>query len=278
MIHWAPLHPQLVHFVIALGLVGVALRLVSLTGQAAWTRPSGAVLLIVTAIVSIAAVRSGTAAHGPVERIPGAGEAVERHEESGETTRNIFLAVGALELLGLALASRPRVRRWVLLASALTGVVAAYQVYVTGQEGGELVYAYAGGPGLRSGNPTDVRRLLIAGLYAQAAAARDSGHVEEAARLTDELVRQMPEDRSVALLSIRSQIQDRHDPAAALAALDSLPLGSDNPRWEMQLGLARSEALTAAGRADSAHAVLIALARKYPQSRMLQRALERAGQ
>jgi uncharacterized membrane protein len=276
MINWAPLHPQVVHFVVALGLVGIVLRLISLTGRARWTRPAGAVLLILAAISSVVAVKSGTAAHGPVERIPGARDAVERHEETGEKTRNIFLVVGVLEIGGLALASREKARRWFLLASAVVGVVACVELYEAADEGGELVYAYGGGPGLRSGNPADVQRLLVAGLYAQAAAARDSGRADEAARLTDELLRQRPQDPAVALLAVQSLIRDRHDPVAALATLDTLRQPEGNRRWDQQVGLLRSEALVAAGQPDSARAVLTALAKKYPESRGVKRALEQA--
>ncbi len=277
MINWAPLHPQVVHFVVALGLVGIVLRLISLTGRATWTRPGGAVLLILAAVASVAAVKSGTAAHGPVERIPGARDAVEQHEESGEKTRNLFLVVGLLEVVGLALASREKARRWLLAASAVTGVVACVVLYQAADEGGELVYAYGGGPGLRSGDPADVQRLLIAGLYAQAAAARDSGRSEEAARLTDELVRQRPGDPAVSLLAVQSMIRDRHDPAGALATLDTLPQPAAKGRWEQQTGLLRSAALVAAGQLDSARAVLTALAQKYPESRGVQRALDSLG-
>lgn len=274
MINWAPLHPQVVHFVVALGLVGIVLRLISLTGRARWTRPAGAVLLILAAVSSVAAVKSGTAAHGPVERIPGAREAVEHHEEAGETTRNFFLVVGLLEVAGLALASREKARRWVLVASAVVGVVACVELYQAADEGGELVYAYGGGPGLRSGDPADVQRLLIAGLYAQAATARESGRSEEAARLTDELVRQRSGDPAVSLLAVQSLIRDRHDPAGALAVLDTLKQPEGNRRWDQQVGILRSEALVAGGQADSARAVLNALLRKYPESRGVQRALE----
>lgn len=276
MINWAPLHPQVVHFVVALGLVGIVLRLISLTGRARWTRPAGAVLLILAAVSSVAAVKSGTAAHGPVERIPGAREAVEHHEEAGETTRNFFLVVGLLEVAGLALASREKARRWVLVASAVVGVVACVELYQAADEGGELVYAYGGGPGLRSGDPADVQRLLIAGLYVQAAAARESGRSEEAARLTDELVRQRPGDPAISLLAVQSLIRDRHDPASALAVLDTLKQPEGNRRWDQQVGILRSEALVAGGQADSARAVLNALLRKYPESRGVQRALEQA--
>jgi hypothetical protein len=231
------------------------------------------VLLMLAAISSVVAVKSGSAAHGPVERIPGARDAVEHHEESGERTRNLFLVVGVLEVAGLALASREKARRGLLAASAVAGVVACVVLYQAADEGGQLVYAYGGGPGLRSGDPADVQRLLVAGLYAQAAAARDSGRGDEAARLTDELVRQRPGDPSVALLAVESLIRDRHDPGAALAMLDTLPAPAGSRRWEQQTGLLRSEALVAAGQTDSARAVLTALAQKYPESRGVQRAL-----
>ena len=274
MINWAPLHPQVVHFVVALGFVGLVLRLISVTGKARWTRPAGAALLILAAASSVVAVKSGTAAHGPVERIPGARESVERHEDAGKTTRNFLLVVGAIEVLGLALTSRETVRRWVLAASALAGIVACYQLYEAADEGGKLVYNFAGGPGLRSGDPADVRHLLVAGLYSQAQSARDSGQSAEAARLTDELVRQMPGDPGVALLAVRSLLADRKDPAAALRAVDSLKVPAGSPRFDIQVGVLRSEALAAMGNTDSARAVLTGLGSRFPGNRSIQRALE----
>src|SRR5256885_15776108 len=66
------------------------------------------VLLLVGTVGAVLAVQSGTAAHGPVERVPGARAAVMEHEEWGQRTRNIFLIVAALELVALV----PRVSRW----------------------------------------------------------------------------------------------------------------------------------------------------------------------
>src|SRR5690606_2299150 len=63
-------HPQIVHFVVALGIVGVVLRLVSLTGKLPWTRQAATVLLLVAAVSAVAAAKSGDQAHGMVERIP----------------------------------------------------------------------------------------------------------------------------------------------------------------------------------------------------------------
>src|SRR5256885_16016734 len=59
----AALHPQIVHFVIALLFVGVLFRCVSLTGRAPFTGPAARVLLLVGTGAAVLAVQSGTAAH-----------------------------------------------------------------------------------------------------------------------------------------------------------------------------------------------------------------------
>src|SRR2546427_7722854 len=127
---------------------------------------------------SVLAVQSGTAAHGPVERVPGARAAVMEHEEWGQRTRNIFLIVAALELVALV----PRVSRWrkgMLTASGVVGLMGAASLYEAAEHGGDLVYGYAGGVGIRSGDPADVARLLVAGLYQQGMLDRRQGKPAE---------------------------------------------------------------------------------------------------
>ena len=270
-----PFHPQIVHFVVALGMVGVALRVISLSGWPAWSRPAGTALLLGAALASVLAVQSGQDAHGPVERVPGSREAVQKHEELGERTRNLFLVVAAIELVALGLRKRERTHRFLLAGSAVAGLATAYFLFEAAEHGGELVYSYAGGIGLRTGDPEDTHRLLIAGLYHEARTARDAGRHDEAARLTDELIRQVPNDQGVAMLAIESMIRDRNDPQGALAALAAIPVPANNPRFEFQSGLLRSEALAAAGQPDSARAVLQALSQKFPESRSIREALDK---
>jgi uncharacterized membrane protein len=267
------LHPQVVHFVVGLGLLGVLLRLLSLVLRGSWLNSAAAALLILAALASVVAAKSGTDAHEAAERIPGAREAVQKHETWGNRTRNILLGVAGLEILALIF-GRQRSARALRFAAAGGGLIAAYAIFTVADLGGDVVYEYAGGIGTRSGDPADIDHLLVAGLFYAARAARDSGRAEDAARLTDELSRRMPDDPTVKFLVIDSRLKDRHDPAGALAELARMQLPPDNPRLTIRHGLLTAEALSAAGMQDSARALLTALAQRYPESRGLKDALD----
>ena len=131
-------HPQIVHFVIALLMVGVVFRLISLTGKAQFTGAAALTLILIGTGAAVLAVKSGEDAHGPAERVPGARDAVVEHEEWGERTRNLFLVVAALELLALGLSDRRR--RAVLVASGIVGLGGMFVLYETAEHGGDLVY------------------------------------------------------------------------------------------------------------------------------------------
>jgi hypothetical protein len=239
----------------------VVFRLVSVTGRMQWTNQAAAALLIVGALASVVAVRSGDDAHGPAERVPGARPAVIEHEEWGKRARNLFLIIGAVELAGLALASRQRVFR---LASAALGAVGLFVIYETGEHGGELVYSYAGGVGLRTGEPEDVQRLLLAGLYHQAMQDRRDNKPDAAGSLLAEMARRWPGDPEVQLLAVDSRLRDLHDPAGAVAAADSILPRLTDPRLQRNLTLIKVYALLGAGQQDSARAVLSRLAEANP--------------
>ena len=265
----APLHPQFVHFVIALLFAGVLFRWIAVTGRAAFTGPAAAVLLLVGTLGAVLAVKSGTDAHGPVERVPGARAAVMEHEEWGERTRNIFLVVAALEIAALLPAAQ-RWRKGVHVASAVVGLAGVFSLYEAAEHGGELVYAYAGGVGIRSGNPDDVGRLLVAGLYHQAMLARKAGRTAEAAQLIGQLVQRLPNDTSARLLAIESLIMDKQDGRAALAALASLPAVPDSRFLRFRVGMLRADAFVAAGMPDSARIVLQSMAGEFAGNRAVE--------
>lgn len=255
-------HPHLVHFAIALCFIGVTFRLISLTGKAGWTNQAAAALLITGAVVAFFTALSGQQAHGPVERIPGAAQAVQEHEDYGNNARTILVVVGLLELLAIGVSSKSVVRG-LKVVSAVGGVVGAFVIFEAAEHGGALVYQYGGGPGIRSGDSADVTRLLVAGLYNRAIADRTAGDKEGAARLTDELGRRMPNDNGVKLAVIESRLKDRGDAAGALAALKALEPGDDR-RTAFRKAFLTADAYKAAGHLDSARAVLEELKKGAP--------------
>src|SRR5512142_2613753 len=106
-------HPQIVHFTIALLILGVLFRVASLFLRGplfSYLAPAAFTLLLIGAVASVLAAQSGTAAHGPVERIPGARAAVQTHQDWGEDTRDVFFIVAVIEIVALALARSPKLR------------------------------------------------------------------------------------------------------------------------------------------------------------------------
>ena len=264
------LHPEVVHFVVALLIMGVIARIVSLLPLGprwSFTNGMAAALLLLGTAAAVVAVQSGLDAHDKVEAIPGARQAVNVHEDYGKDTRNIFLVVAAIEIALLVVAGRkPGVSKGLRVVSAVIGVVGGVYLYEAGDHGGDLVYSYGGGVGVRSGDTADVRRVLVAGLYDNLQVARKAGRHDEAARLADQLQRVMPGDTSALMLRIQSMVRDRKDARGALAALDSITVTPNNRRLRFQKSMLQAEALDSAGMRDSARAVLTALKRDEPQS------------
>src|SRR2546422_8465817 len=118
----------------------------------------------------------------------------------------------------------------------------AVSLYEAADRGGDLVYAYAGGVGIRSGDPADVDRLLVAGLYHEAMLERKQGKPSEAAQLIGQLAQRYPDDTSVRLLAVESLIVDKQDGKAALAALKWFAPGSDSRFLRFRVGLLRADA------------------------------------
>ena len=271
----AELHPVVVHFVVALGFVGIAFRILSLLPFGKWATHAATVLIVLAAAASALAVKSGDASHGPAERIPGARPIVQEHEELGEKARNVLIALAALELLALILRKNAKASRGLAFASAIVGLPAAYLIYEAGEHGGELVYEYAGGVGTLKPAPANVQNLLVAGLFHQARLAREAGRKDEAARLTTELVAQRPNDPGIALLGIESQLKDKADAAGAMTALRGMTPPPDQPMLATRKGMLMADGYVALGHTDSARTLLTELKAKFPNARGVQAAIDK---
>jgi uncharacterized membrane protein len=269
----AEYHPIVVHFSIALLIAGAVLRWISLTGRVGFASPAATCLLLVGTVAAVLSVKSGLDAHGPVERIPGVVEAVIEHEEWGERARNAFFFVAVAELAVLVLSRRGKSRP-AAIASAILCVPSVFCLYEASEHGGELVYSYAGGPGLRTGNPEDVGRLLIAGVHNQAQLDRKAGRGTEAAALVSAAAARFPSDPNVQVMAAESALLDRKDPAAALEVLGRTAVPQDNARLRVRHGLLMADAQEAAGRAADARATLQQLAAAFPDNGRIKQRLQ----
>jgi|CXWL01.1.fsa_nt_gi uncharacterized membrane protein len=268
------LHPIVVHFAVALLVVGVLLRLVALTGKLAFANHAAFLLLVLGTLAAVVAVPSGHDAHEAAEGIPGAGPLVREHEELGERTRNLFVVVALVEIAALiAFSRKPKLARGLRLASALAGIGGGVVLYEAAEHGGELVYSWAGGVGTRTGAPEDVGRLLVAGLYQQAELDREAGHPDAAAKLIAVAGQRFPDIFDVQLMYAGSLLDDANDPPAALALLRKLPApGEGFPR--LRHGLLLAKALQATGALAEGRQVLDGLVAEFPNSRRLKQTLE----
>lgn len=266
----APMHPLVVHFTIALAVVGVLFRWVSLLGRPAFLGPAAATLIILAAGAAVVSSESGQKAHGPVERVPGARAAVVEHEEWGERAEKALLLLGAIELVGLALFKWSKVRA-VRVVAAVVGLGALFAVYEAGEHGGELVYSYAGGVGIRSGDPKDVERLLLAGYYHQAMSERKAGRSAEASATIAEAVKRYPTEVQLQLLSAESLLVDERNPHGALEALALVAVPDDSRPLRFQKANLAADAHLAAGEPNQAIAALEEVARAFPNPRLQQR-------
>ncbi|MSO45213.1 MAG: hypothetical protein EXQ59_00375 [Acidobacteria bacterium] len=261
------LHPQIVHFAVALLIVGVLFRALSLVGRPSFFGPAAATLLFLGTVAAAAATYSGDLAHGPVEAMPGLRQAVSEHEAWGGRSRNVFFIVMLLELVGLALSGSKKARP-VLIASTFVGLVGVFCLYEAGEHGGAIVYDHAGGVGIRPSDPEGVRRLLLAGLYQQALVDRKEGNAAGAAELMDEAAKRFPDNADVRLLGAESQLIDRKNAAAALEALRAITPPADNRQLRIRHGMLTADALLAAGQRDGAIATLQQLNTDLPNARV----------
>lgn len=266
----AALHPLVVHFTIVLIVVGVVFKLVSLLGRPAFAGPAATTLLLLGAVSAYVSTQSGTAAHPPVERAPGARPPVMEHEEWGNRTGHIMLGVGIIELAGLALRRWPKVKI-VHAVSAVVGLAALVSVYETAEHGGELVYAYAGGVGLRSGDPKDIERLLLMGYYQQAMADRQAGRAASAADLIAQAAKRFPADPEVQMLAGESMLVDQKNAQAAIEKLSAVNVPENNRFMKQRLATLQADAYDAAGQRDKAIASLEAVLKQFPNPRLQQR-------
>lgn len=142
-----PLHPALVHFPIALILLGAAFAVIALAFPRRVLVVTTAVILGLGAVGALAAAWSGEEDEEAAEHAgPGAERVFEEHEEWGERARNA--AIVAALAAGFAVFAHKRLPRLARAATTLTAalaIAASWCVIQAGHYGGLLVYQHGVG-------------------------------------------------------------------------------------------------------------------------------------
>ena len=132
------LHPAVIHFPIALGVVGALAAVVYLFLRKEWLRWFAPILLTIALLGAVAAYFSGQSGEDRAEDLNVPKAAIAEHEES---------AIWAMGLIGLAalLSWATHAKRRGEWVSAVIAAVAAAAVLRTGHLGGILVFVHGAG-------------------------------------------------------------------------------------------------------------------------------------
>ena len=156
-----PLHPAVVHFPIALLLLGAGVAVLSVFIRR-WHLPLfAAVLLALGAIGAVAATVTGEEEEEKVvHAIPSAEPVLEEHATWGERARNAGIVAAALAIVAVIVARKPVGGRAASVVTAAVALVAGYCVAQAGHYGGELVYRH--GAGVLMSRPVEAPASIMA--------------------------------------------------------------------------------------------------------------------
>jgi uncharacterized membrane protein len=132
------LHPAVVHFPIALGVVGALAAVAYLLFRKEWLRWCAPMLLTLALLGAGGAYFSGQSAEDRAEALKVPENAIEEHEESS------LYAIGLVALAALLSWATHGRRRGVWI-SALIALLAAAAFVRTGHLGGKLVFIHGAG-------------------------------------------------------------------------------------------------------------------------------------
>ena len=141
-----PLHPAIVHFPIALLLLGAPLAIVSVFVRN-WHLPVLAALVLALGATGavVATVTGGKAAEMAGELSDSGEKVLDEHEEWGERARNAGSLAAVLAILSAALVRKPAAARAAGAVAAIAAAAAALSVAQAGHYGGQAVFKFGVG-------------------------------------------------------------------------------------------------------------------------------------
>ncbi len=142
------LHPMIVHFPIALLIVGFLAELTGLFVQKEFFSKTGFYLLILGTVGVITAYFTGQAAGNGISESGDLKRALESHENAAELTLWLMAAAAAVRIALVLMKKYSGVFKGIAFVLFLLGVLSVAR---TGYYGGELVYKHAAGVQLNLG-------------------------------------------------------------------------------------------------------------------------------
>ena len=142
MIDTQHIHPMIVHFPIALLIIGLLADAAGLFLKKEFFSKAGFYLLILGTIGLIAAYISGNLAGEGVTEAGFLKQALETHEEAAELSVWLMAFAALVRIAFVAVKKYSGVLKWSAFALFLIGVLSIAR---TGYYGGELVYKHAAG-------------------------------------------------------------------------------------------------------------------------------------
>jgi len=154
MIDQSHLHPMIVHFPIALIIIGFLSDLVGAVMKRQFFTNAGLYLIVLGSLGMIAAYISGNIAGDGVTEMGALGKALETHE--GAATLALWSII-ILAILRVALAVTKQMAGWKQWAMVILLAVGVGTISRAGYYGGELVFKHAAGVQLSFGfgDPVD---------------------------------------------------------------------------------------------------------------------------
>ncbi len=149
MIDYNHLHPMIVHFPIALVIVGFLSDVIGLVTKWKFFTSAGLFLIILGSLGTLAAYLSGNLAGEGIEAFGALGTALDTHENSAVVAVWTMMILAVLRTL---LAVTGRMTGWLKLGMVILLAVGVGTIARTGYYGGELVYRHAAGVDLTFGN------------------------------------------------------------------------------------------------------------------------------
>jgi uncharacterized membrane protein len=141
-----PLHPAVVHFPIALILLGTLISILSFfSRRGALPQFTAAILLLAAGSAQLAVITGGDEVDDVIQKMPNARPLIHDHAEWGERTRTIAVFAAVAAVVALMFYRVRGFRRILALITAIIGAAACYCAVEAVQDGGTMVYHHGVG-------------------------------------------------------------------------------------------------------------------------------------